>query len=270
MNRSLGTSLALLALTATFASAEQPIGFTASSARAQAELEERYDALLGPENLDEWMKRMSSAPHHVGSPKGEDNAIFIRDLFSSWGYDASLETYYVLFPTPRTRILELVEPVSFRAELKEPALEEDATSGVMENRLPPYNAYSADGDVTAELVYVNQGIPGDYEELDRLGIDVSGKIVIARYGGSWRGIKAKVAFEHGAVGCILYSDPRDDGFFQGTAYPEGAFRPEHGVQRGSVADMPLFPGDPLTPEVGATREAIRLDREDAPTLMKRP
>ncbi len=216
------------------------------------------------------MKQMSSAPHHVGSPKGEENAIFIRDLFSSWGYDATLETYHVLFPTPRTRLLQLIEPGSFTAKLQEPAVVEDATSGVLENRLPPYNAYSADGDVTAELVYVNQGIPADYEELDKLGIDVSGKIVIARYGGSWRGIKPKVAFEHGAVGCILFSDPRDDGYFQGVPYPEGPFRPEHGVQRGSVADMPLFPGDPLTPEVGATPDAPRLDWEDAPTLMKFP
>ncbi len=270
MNRTLGSTLTLLALTATLSSAEEPIGFSSSSARALADLEGRYDALLGPENLDNWMKQMSSAPHHVGSPKGEENAIFMRDLFKSWGYEAELETYYVLFPTPRTRELELLEPTRYTAQLKEPALEQDATSGVMENRLPTYNAYSGEGEVTAQLVYVNQGIPGDYEELDRLGIDVRGKIVIARYGGSWRGIKPKVAFEHGAVACIIYSDPRDDGFFRGLTYPEGPFRPEHGVQRGSVSDMPLFPGDPLTPEIGATREATRLDRQDAPTLMKIP
>jgi len=145
-----------------------------------------------------------------------------------------------------------------------------ATSTIRENRLPSYNAYSADGDVTAELVYVNQGIPRDYEELERMGIDVAGKIVIARYGGSWRGIKPKVAAEHGAVGCILYSDPRDDGYFQGDVYPEGPFRMEHGTQRGSVLDMPLYPGDPLTPGVGATADAERLARADAPTLMTIP
>jgi len=136
--------------------------------------------------------------------------------------------------------------------------------------LPPFNAYSADGDVTAELVYVNQGIPRDYDELERMGISVEGKIVIARYGGSWRGIKPKVAAEHGAIGCILYSDPLDDGYWRGDVYPEGPFKMGMGVQRGSVADMPMFPGDPLTPFVGATEDAERLSREEAPTIMDIP
>ena len=124
--------------------------------------------------------------------------------------------------------------------------------------------------MTAELVYVNYGIPSDYEELEQRGIDVEGKIVIARYGGSWRGIKAKVAYEHGAIGCILFSDPRDDGYYQGDVYPEGPYRMEHGVQRGAVQDMPLYPGDPLTPFVGATADAERYTVEEAPTIMKIP
>ena len=103
-----------------------------------------------------------------------------------------------------------------------------------------------------------------------MGIDVKGKIVIAKYGGSWRGIKPKVAYEHGAVGCLIYSDPLDDGYAQGDVYPEGAFRPKDGVQRGSVMDMPVYPGDPLTPGVGATKDAKRLDRSEAITLMKIP
>ena len=163
----------------------------------------------------------------------------------------------------------MLEPESFVASLEEPEIPEDATSGVA-GRLPTYNAYSADGDVTAELVYVNQGIPRDYEELERMGIDVAGKIVIARYGGSWRGIKPKVAHEHGAIATILYSDPRDDGFFQGDAYPKGAYRAEFGVQRGAVQDMPLYPGDPLTPGVGATADAERMTPEESPTVMKIP
>ena len=164
-----------------------------------------------------------------------------------------------LFPTPETRILEMTSPVSYKAVLKEPALKEDATSG-QSGQLPTYNAYSADGDVTAELVFVNYGLPEDYEILDKMGIDVKGKIVIAKYGRSWRGIKPKVAQEHGAIGCIIYSDPADDGYFQGDVYPKGAFRNEYGVQRGSVIDMPIYPGDPLTPGIGATKDAKRLGK----------
>jgi N-acetylated-alpha-linked acidic dipeptidase len=245
-------------------------GFSVEAAGRQHELEQRFDALLDAANLRAWMEEMTAKPHHVGSAHGRVVAERMAELFESWGYQTRIETYEVLVPFPIERRVELVAPHAFTASLEEPAVEGDRTSSLSEDRLPGYNAYSADGDVTAELVYVNQGIPGDYEELERRGIDVRGRIVIARYGGSWRGIKPKVAYEHGAVGCILYSDPRDDGFFQGETWPEGPFRPEHGVQRGSVADMPLFPGDPLTPGRGATPEAERLALAEAPTLMKIP
>jgi N-acetylated-alpha-linked acidic dipeptidase len=245
-------------------------GFSAERAGRQRALEARFDALLKKENLREWMRRMSSRPHHVGSPHDRDNAEFMAGLFRSWGYDAQIETFDVLFPTPKTRVLELTAPERYAARLSEPALKEDATSGQTSEQLPVYNAYSVDGDVTGQLVYVNYGVPGDYEELERRGIDVKGKIVLARYGGSWRGIKPKVAAERGAVGCLIYSDPRDDGYFQGDVYPKGAWRNEWGAQRGSVADMPLFPGDPLTPGVGAVKGAKRLDIKSAPTLTKIP
>ncbi len=245
-------------------------GFTSENAARQRALEQRYDSQLNAENLSNWMRRMSAKPQHVGSPYGKENAEFVASLFEDWGYDTAIEVFHVLFPTPKTLFLELVEPELYTAVLGEPVLTEDATSGVTENRLPPYNAYSADGDVTAELVYVNYGIPQDYEELERRGISVEGKIVIARYGGSWRGIKPKVAAEHGAIGCVLYSDPRDDGYFQGDVYPKGAYRMEHGVQRGAVQDMPRYPGDPLTPGVGATEDADRLSIDEAPTVMKIP
>jgi N-acetylated-alpha-linked acidic dipeptidase len=159
---------------------------------------------------------------------------------------------------------------NYKASLKEPALKEDATSGQEALQLPVYNCWSPDGDVTAELVFVNYGVPADYDQLARMGIDVRGKIVIARYGQSWRGIKPKVAQEHGAIGCIIYSDPKEDGFFQGDVYPRGPFRPEFGAQRGSVEDLPVYPGDPLTPGVGATKDAKRLDRKDAANLLKIP
>jgi N-acetylated-alpha-linked acidic dipeptidase len=245
-------------------------GFDREGAAAERALEARFDALLRKENLRDWMKRLSARPHHVGSAYDKENAEFMLALFRSWGYDAQIEQFDVLFPTPKVRVLELVAPEKYAARLGEPQLKEDATSGQTSEQLPIYNAYSADGDVTGQLVYVNYGVPRDYEELERRGIDVKGRVVIARYGGSWRGIKPKVAAEHGAIGCIIYSDPRDDGYFQGDDYPKGAFRNEWGAQRGSVADMPLYPGDPLTPNVGATKDAKRLDIKTAPTLTKIP
>ncbi len=245
-------------------------GFGPESAERQRALEARFDSLLRKENLREWMRRMSARPHHVGSPYDRDNAEFMLGLFRSWGYDAQIETFDVLFPVPKVRVLEMTAPESYKARLAEPALREDATSGQAAEQLPVYNAYSKDGDVTGQLVYVNYGVPRDYEELERRGIDVKGKVVLARYGGSWRGIKPKVAAEHGAVGCLIYSDPRDDGYFQGDVYPKGAWRNEWGAQRGSVADMPTFPGDPLTPGVGAVKGAKRLDIREAPTLTKIP
>ena len=236
----------------------------------QTNLEAQFDAVLNPQNLDDWMKHMSSKPHHVGSPWSKQNAEFIAEKFESWGFETEIEIFDVLMPFPIIRKLEMVGPNKVSLQLKEPAFDEDATSGITKDLLPGFNAFSADGDVTAELVYVNYGIPADYEELERLGIKVEGKIILARYGGSWRGIKPKVAREKGAIGCILYSDPKDDGYFQGDVYPDGPYRMEHGLQRGSVLDMPLYPGDPLTPGYGAKPDVERLAIEDAPTIMKIP
>jgi N-acetylated-alpha-linked acidic dipeptidase len=246
------------------------LGFTAARAVEERRLEARFDALLKADELREWMRRLSARPHELGSAYGRENAEFIASQFRSWGYETAIEEFSVLFPTPTTRALEMVAPTRFQATLSEPPLPEDPTSGQTAEQLPVYNAYSIDGDVTGELVYVNYGRPKDYEELDRRGIDVKGRIVIARYGESWRGIKPKVAAEHGAIGCLIYSDPRDDGYFEGDVYPKGAFRNERGAQRGSVADMPLYPGDPLTPGVGATADAKRLPVKEAPTLTKIP
>jgi len=252
-------------------SAPQPLlGFSEEHAAAERDLEARFDAALHPEDLRTWMQRLTSHPHHVGSPWGKENAEFMAGLFRSWGYDTAIEEFQVLFPTPRIRRLELLAPTRFTATLSEPSIPGDSTSAQLSEALPPYNAYSIDGDVTGDLVFVNQGIPADYDELARRGVDVRGKIVLARYGGSWRGIKPKLAAEHGAIGCIIYSDPREDGYGQGDPYPKGGYRPERGAQRGSVADMPLYPGDPLTPGVGATRDAKRLDRSEARTLTKIP
>ena len=252
------------------AGAQKLMGFTEARAAQQVNWEKQYDAQLNAANLDTWMKQLSARPHHIGSPGGKANAEYMANLFRQWGYQVEVTNYSVLFPTPKTRVLELLGPKPYKARLEEPTLAADRTSGQRSEQLPSYNAYSADGDVTAELVFVNRGVPSDYEELERMGISVKGKIVIAKYGGSWRGIKPKVAYEHGAVGCIIYSDPADDGYVQGDTYPEGPFRPKEGAQRGSVMDMPVYPGDPLTPGVGATKDAKRLDRKEATTIMKIP
>ncbi len=261
----------LLVLPAAVPGDDPPLrGFTTAGAKIEREWETKFRAVPEPARMREAMRRLSLRPHHVGSPYDKDNAEWLRAQYASYGFDATIERYDVLFPTPITRVLELVSPTRFTAKLEEPALKEDPTSDQKNEQLPTYNAYSADGDVTAPLVYVNYGIPADYETLERNGISVKGAIVIARYGGSWRGIKPKVAYEHGAVGALIYSDPRDDGFGAGETYPAGPFRPKDGVQRGSVLDMPTYPGDPLTPDIGAVPGAKRLDRKDAITIMKLP
>ncbi len=232
--------------------------------------ESKFRALIDKNVIRENDKRLSAKPHHLGSPYDRENAEWILEKFKEWGFDAKIESFDVLFPTPKERVLELLEPKKYTAKLREPAVEGDPTSSQQSEQLPTYNCYSADGDVTAPLVYVNYGIPSDYDQLERLGISVKGAIVIARYGASWRGIKPKVAAEHGAVGCIIYSDPRDDGYFDGDVFPKGAYRNSNGVQRGSVMDMPIYPGDPLTPGVGATKDAKRLALKDVKVFSKIP
>jgi N-acetylated-alpha-linked acidic dipeptidase len=271
--RRLTSLLVALAATTLFAqTASNPpiLGFHAAGAAAEHALESQFDSKLTADNLRDWSKRLSARPHHIGSPYDADNAQWLASLFRSWGYDTHIETFEVLFPTPKTRVVELIAPERFTAKLEEPALPEDSTSNQKSEQLPIYNAYSVDGDVTGDLVYVNYGTPADYEQLAENGVDVKGKIVISRYGGSWRGIKPKVAAEHGAIGCIIYSDPRDDGYFEGDVYPKGAYRNDQGAQRGSVMDMPTYPGDPLTPGIAATKDAKRIDRKDAVTLTKIP
>ena len=230
----------------------------------------KFRAIPDAKNIGEYMKRMSARPHHLGSPYDKDNAEWILSRFKEWGWDAHIERYDVLFPTPKERVVEMIAPTALKLKLEEPAVAVDPTSGQKAEQLPSFNAYSIDGDVTGPIVYVNYGRPQDYDDLDRRGISVTGAIVIARYGNSWRGIKPKVAAEHGAIGCLIYSDPMDDGYSIDDAFPDGPARNGSGVQRGSVMDMPTYPGDPLTPGVGATAGAKRLDIKDVTTLTKIP
>ncbi len=245
-------------------------GFTAQSEPVERNWEEQFKALPDPHRMRANMERLSARPHHVGSPYDKENAEWILAQYKQWGWDAHIEEFQVLFPTPKLRLLEMVAPTKFTAKLEEPAFAVDPTSKQKEEQLPTYNAYSPDGDVTAPLVYVNYGVVADYEDLAREGVSVKGAIVIARYGESWRGIKPKLAAEHGAIGCIIYSDPADDGYNQQLPFPKGPMRPSEGVQRGSVLDAPLYPGDPLTPGVGATKDATRLKLQDAQSIPKIP
>ena len=237
---------------------------------SQSELESEFDKTLNPENLDTWMKHMSSKPHHVGSPWSKQNAEYAANKFKEWGFESRVETFEVLVPFPKIRKLSMIAPNKVELKLFEPAVEGDRSSEMTKDVLPGYNAFSADGNVTGELVFVNYGLNEDYEELKRLGIDVKGKIVIAKYGRSFRGIKPKIAHEQGAIGCIMYSDPKDDGYVVGDVYPVGPYRNEFGIQRGSVLDMPARPGDALTPGYAATKDAERLSINEASTIMKIP
>jgi len=268
------TALLLLSAFALFAApAEVPVtlqGFSSNSSERERDWESKLRSIPSTDNLRSYMQRLSARPHHVGSPYDKDNAEWILSRFKEWGWDAHIENFDVLFPTPKERLVEMLEPTHFKAKLEEPTVPGDPTSGQHDEQLPTYNAYSADGDVTAPLVYVNYGVPQDYEQLERLGISVKGAIIIARYGGSWRGIKPKVGAQHGAVGCLIYSDPSGDGYQEGDVFPRGPFRPPDGVQRGSVMDDTLYTGDPLTPGVGATKDAKRLPLKDVQTLTKIP
>jgi N-acetylated-alpha-linked acidic dipeptidase len=251
-------------------SAQSPLrGFPADALAERAPIEAILKNTPDTARLRQYLLAMTEEPHHAGSPGSKAVAEYALARFKEWGLDARIEEFEALMPIPIARHVELLEPDRYVARLAEPAITEDKDSGDR-GQLPIYNAYSADGDVTGELVYVNFGLPEDYEQLAKLGIDVRGKIVIARYGRSWRGIKPKVAAEHGAIGCIIYSDPKEDGYYVGDVYPKGTMRPEFGAQRGSVMDMPTYPGDPLTPGWGGVKGGRKLERSEAKTLVKIP
>jgi N-acetylated-alpha-linked acidic dipeptidase len=236
----------------------------------QAKREAVLDASVSASEQMGWLKQMASAPNHVGSVHDKTNAEFILSQFKAWGWDAKIETFEVLYPTPLKTQLNLVGPVAVPLGGQEPTIPEDATSANLKDALPPYVAFQGDGDVTADVVYVNYGLPADYAALARRGISVKGKIALARYGGGWRGLKPKLAQEQGAIGALIYSDPANDGYATADTYPNGGSRPDTGVQRGSVADMTTYPGDPGTPGYGSVKGAKRIDRKDAVTIMKIP
>lgn len=245
-------------------------GFGPETSKAEQTWEARFKTIPDAKRVHANMQHLAAHPHNVGSDYQRQNAEWLVARYKEWGWDAHIERFDVLYPTPKERVLELVSPSHFVAKMDEPPLAEDPYTHEKSTQLPGYNVYSADGDVTAPLVYVNNGMPADYEVLQRHNISVSGAIVIARYGGGWRGLKPKLAAEHGAVGCIIYSDPADDGYAQAEVLPKGPMRPPGGIQRGSVSDTTLYPGDPLTPGIGSVPGAKRLKISEAETIMKIP
>lgn len=270
---SLAATAAIVAVAAVLALRAAPaadiFGFSPASSATETGWEMKFRALPQPANVRANMQYMSAEPHNVGTARQHQVAEWVLAQFKSYGLDAHIEEFQTLYPTPLERTVELVAPSHYTAVLKEPAIPEDPTSG-QAGQLPTVNMYSADGDVTAPLIYVNYGMPDDYAQLDKMGISVRGAIVIARYGNGWRGVKPKLAYMHGAVGCLIYSDPRDDGYYQGDVYPKGAFRPEQGVQRGSVMEMEIYPGDPETPGWGSVPGARRLPLSQVTNLQKIP
>lgn len=262
--------LAALSVAQEPAASETYLGFSAQSAKTERDWENRFRELPQPARIHANMLQLASHPHNVGSAAQRKNAEWVLARYKEWGWDAHIEQFDVLYPTPKTRLLEMVGPTPFKAKLDEPPLPGDPYTAEKSTQLPGYNIYSADGDVTGPLIYVNYGMPADYEELERNNISVKGAIVISRYGGGWRGLKPKLAYEHGAIGCIIYSDPADDGYVQGDVLPKGPMRPPYGIQRGSVADTTLYAGDPLTPGIGSVPGAKRLPISEAKTLMHIP
>lgn len=241
-----------------------------AGAAAPRDVAAAFDAGVSSADQMAWLKTMASAPNHLGSAHNKANAEMQLKLFRQWGWDAHIETFETLYATPVSTAVELIAPEHIVLGGQEPAIGEDADTADLSRALPPYVVYQGDGDVTADVVYVNYGMPDDYKALARAGVDVKGKIVLARYGAGLRGLKPKLAQQHGAVGCIIYSDPADDGYAKGDVYPRGGMRPEGSVQRGSVGDITIYPGDPLTPGEGAGPDAKPIARADAAIILKIP
>lgn len=245
-------------------------GYTSADSAAELAWEQKFRAIPEAAKAHENMRFLAAHPHNVGSAAQRANAEWMVAKYKEWGWDAHIEQFDVLYPTPKLQLVEMTAPTKFKLKLEETPLAEDPYTHETKTQLPGYNIYSADGDVTGPLIYANYGMLDDYAELARNGISVKGAIVITRYGGGWRGLKPKLAYEHGAIGCIIYSDPADDGYGQSDVLPKGPMRPPSGVQRGSVSDTPLYAGDPLTPGVGSVPGAKRLAIKDAQAIMKIP
>jgi N-acetylated-alpha-linked acidic dipeptidase len=234
--------------------AQQITGFTPGSAVRQAALESRLLAIPDTAMAQRHARILAARPHVAGTPAQVATADYVLRQMASWGLDTARVRYRVYLPYHDSTIVDVILPAGReRLALDEPVLADDPTTG--EEPWPAMNGYSGAGDVTAPVIYLNYGLPSDYAALDSLGLSAAGKIVLARYGRSFRGIKAREAAANGAVGLMLYSDPMDDGFLVGEVYPDGPMRSPGGVQRGSLF---LEQGDPSTPGWPSRDDARRI------------
>lgn len=229
----------------------------ATQASAQT-FEQRLLAVPDTASARQMSRDLSAVPHMAGTPAQAATRDYVLDKLKSWGIDAWSKEYTVYMPQPDTVAAWIISGGrTTRLTLTEPG------TGP---QIPPFNGYTGDGNVTADIVYVNYGLIEDYKTLDSLGVSVSGKIVLARYGRSFRGIKAREAQKRGAVGLIVYSDPQDDGYFRGDVYPKGPMRNADGIQRGSMMNGN---GDPTTPSWSSVEGARRVP-EDSLDIPKIP
>jgi N-acetylated-alpha-linked acidic dipeptidase len=240
-------------------------GFGRGRAAAEAQLEQKFLAIPQAARAESNLRHLTSTPHLAGTEASHRVAEWLRDQYRSYGFDAHIESYSVWLPMPREIKLEMIKPKRASLATPEPPIPGDLDTWT-KHATPDYNDYSPSGDVTASVVYANYGMADDYRELERLGIGVNGKIVIARYGRGYRGIKALLAQQHHAAGLILYSDPQDDGYAVGDTFPDGPWRPMGGVQRGSILYTQIYPGDPLTPGIASVPGAPRISPADAASL----
>jgi N-acetylated-alpha-linked acidic dipeptidase len=260
---------ALIALPPSIASRKQsaaPIrGFYALRQQAERELERKFQSIPDATRAEADLRHLTSEPHMAGTEASHRVAEWLRDQYRGFGFEASIVSYKVWLPLPREVKLEIVAPEHKILATREQPFEGDKQT-YDSRAVVGFNAYSPSAEVTAPVIYANYGMDEDYRGLDTLGVDVTGKILLVRYGRGYRGIKSKLAEEHGAAGLLIYSDPQDDGYDVGDAYPNGPWRPLSAIQRGSVLYTQIYPGDPLTPGVAATPDAHRIAPADAASL----
>ena len=243
------------------------------NAAQEQETEKKFMAVPDPKLAEEHLRILTKAPHPAGSPEDKATADYVASRFRDAGLDTSIVEYKVWFNTPAEINVDMTAPAG--VEMHGPHREHVESDPFQDDPrvLTPYNAMSASGDAEADVVYANYGTPDDFDKLKQMKVDVRGKIVIVRYGQNFRGVKAFVAQERGAAGVIIYSDPKDDGFYRGDPYPKGPWRPASGVQRGSIGYMFQFPGDPTTPGIAATPtlpDSKRISPADSEQMPKIP
>lgn len=234
--------------------AQQPlVGYTPISSVRERDLETDAIKRPSPSTASANSKALSRETHVSGTPAQARTRDYVIAQMKSWGLETEVRTYDIWMPHPTSVRVSRVSPEPKQFALAEPPVKGDPTSSLAQ--YPTVNGYSGQGDATGEVVYVNYGLIEDYAQLDSLGVSVKGKIAIARYGRSFRGIKAREAEKHGAIALLIYSDPQDDGYDVGDVYPDGPMRNANGVQRGSILNPD---GDPSTPGYGSSAGAPRL------------